>query len=177
MQLMDAEQLGEWSLDLRNKIQQIGAIILPPHATNRLALVMQGQAVELVDVAAVRESELSNSGVISVFTSALLGLIRFVNVPEYQREMDVPTGDIEVQVVPRRSLVRLSIDKAEGNRNYNGAWGSRRPTWPSYGELRLTYSGLAEDVILGQRNLRYSEEVPELGAFMPGFVADLTAAA
>lgn len=172
---MDPQQLGARSKDLRDRIHQNTGIFLPTHVTTRVALLIHEQPVEFVDVSATQPDPHAVTGTIAIFTGDLLALVALENVRTQVAHGSAPEGDVRLTVVPRRSLSRMAIDKAEGDKNYNAAWMGSQPVWPSFGQLRLTYPGLSDDVVLGSRRYAYNEANEELDAFIPSLIADLTA--
>lgn len=173
---MDPQQLGKWSKALRDRIHEVSGIFFLTHVTTRVALLVQGEDVEYIDVAATQPHPYTVTGTIAIFTRHLLAKVDLKDVQTQATVHDgaVP-GDVAVTVTPRRPMCRMRIDKAEDDKNYNAAWMGSQPIWPSYGQLRLTYPALSDDVILGSRRFAYNEANEELDAFLPSLIADLAA--
>lgn len=157
-------------------IHETSGTYVPSHVTNRIALLSGGQQVRYLEAPLQRERGLV-SGAIRVFTDEMLIVIDLADVATQASRDDDWPGGVTVTVVPRRSLLTLSVAPGRGgeNRNDNSLWAGREVLrWPHHGELELRYEHLDDAVVVGApsgRTIGFGES--PLDAFLDSLVADL----
>jgi hypothetical protein len=169
---MDSEVVAAWAIILRDRLADRR---VPEHVLNRVAVLLHRQPLEFVDAHITQEIGVVD-GKLTVFTQDLLALVTLAGIKRSRPMLDeAPAGAVEVVVVPRRTLRKLTIPPAgEDWANYNGGWemGPEELSWPAYGQVRLTYEGLSEDVVLGGPHGDVRELNP-LAELIPRLVEDL----
>ena len=146
--------------DLHSRILRLSNRVFPTHVATRLTYILSGEEIVFLDVHPEQGGLVS--GRVVAFSARHLAV---VDVTDGHPD-EATSGSVRLVLVPRSALIRLETAEEGGPQ----VWDEYRPSWPSRGAVKLTYTGLSEPVTVPRAPTSMRED---FGAFLPSLLRDM----